>query len=190
MARVGEFSPSHCDGCPHPRGDGPEVFAGVAWDGEDVPTRVGMARLDCNPRAQCGGCPHPRGDGPTWDRSALVAMKMSPPAWGWPVNCVPFLEIRFDVPTRVGMARQRIELHKAPAGCPHPRGDGPPTHGGPRKEETMSPPAWGWPANLDDTFTRLGDVPTRVGMARREFKYMNSNTRCPHPRGDGPTMAS
>ena len=50
----------------------------------------------------------------------------------------------------------------------------------------MSPPAWGWPATRTATLQVEIDVPTRVGMARRDPEQRHPRHGCPHPRGDGP----
>ena len=154
--------------------------------GLDVPTRVGMARspaLHCCSRNRC---PHPRGDGPQKPPRRQTALKMSPPAWGWPDAFSVTGEAAADVPTRVGMARPEFELAKIEERCPHPRGDGPTTPNLIRMSSSMSPPAWGWPANEILQMIESGDVPTRVGMARYLRTSSMSDMRCPHPRGDGP----
>ncbi len=50
----------------------------------------------------------------------------------------------------------------------------------------MSPPAWGWPEVICVIFPIVQDVPTRVGMARKNKLRMSLVCGCPHPRGDGP----
>ena len=71
----------------------------------DVPTRVGMARIQSNLIDWLNGCPHPRGDGPTSRPRWRPCVRMSPPAWGWPDPTTGFRVQVTDVPTRVGMAR-------------------------------------------------------------------------------------
>ena len=129
MARSAFIVLIHCNRCPHPRGDGPTTsrmlkfnasMSPPAWGWPveikrpvapswDVPTRVGMARSSHFLANHQERCPHPRGDGPILDKSIIIEMKMSPPAWGWPdfftwANCSSV-----DVPTRVGMARAVIQ---------------------------------------------------------------------------------
>ena len=50
----------------------------------------------------------------------------------------------------------------------------------------MSPPAWGWPASASSGAAGGKDVPTRVGMARKDGLQAYAQAGCPHPRGDGP----
>ena len=49
---------------------------------------------------------------------------------------------------------------------PHPRGDGPQWHERIAGLGMFSPPAWGWPEDLDWSCLTLPVFPTRVGMAR------------------------
>ena len=171
---------------PHPRGDGPKrrskspstsSISPPAWgwpgitapaqnQDEDFPTRVGMARaLGFCPGGN-GGFPHPRGDGPLARQWWGARRWISPPAWGWPAGVVPESGRCRDFPTRVGMARERLDESNPLPGFPHPRGDGPPSQGHSRHRKAISPPAWGWPAAAAAARQSLGDFPTRVGMAR------------------------
>ena len=130
---------------PHPRGDGPVglwvhrvtvEISPPAWgwpaaaetnrqQEEDFPTRVGMARQIHSSRPRQVRFPHPRGDGPLYEPLWENTLKISPPAWGWPVMTVTTTTRNRDFPTRVGMAR-RLDLRGSTAGrFPHPRGDGP-----------------------------------------------------------------
>ncbi len=77
-------------------GDGP---------GGDFPTRVGMARFRGHCRDVRAGFPHPRGDGPRGFTKHLIRLRISPPAWGWPVMSKRVPAHHADFPTRVGMAR-------------------------------------------------------------------------------------
>ncbi len=156
----------------------------------DVPTRVGMARRQSHHARRRRGCPHPRGDGPAIRRVSDDRVKMSPPAWGWPVFCVSTRKIRCDVPTRVGMARRARRTGMRGVRCPHPRGDGPVVDLGGDVAGEMSPPAWGWPGETVAGIAMPYDVPTRVGMARRPQHWQGYAGRCPHPRGDGPRFLS
>ena len=54
----------------------------------------------------------------------------------------------------------------------------------------MSPPAWGWPDKWIARFADQEDVPTRVGMARQTPGSARAGGRCPHPRGDGPSISA
>ena len=132
----------------------------------DVPTRVGMARPHIMTITRFGRCPHPRGDGPAGENFACGDVLMSPPAWGWPAVEKAKAEGQIDVPTRVGMARGDPQPYCVLRRCPHPRGDGPLLGISRTALHGMSPPAWGWPACLRCRALRVGDVPTRVGMAR------------------------
>ncbi len=71
----------------------------------DVPTRVGMARVNHILSGLLQRCPHPRGDGPVPRHSRPQGIPMSPPAWGWPAFPLVICAEALDVPTRVGMAR-------------------------------------------------------------------------------------
>ncbi len=115
-----------CPRSPHPRGDGPcqtrlscrcRGFSPPAWGWSVVeqdrrllnkvlPTRVGMVRAG-GPGLQRSGCsPHPRGDGPVRIRGGFFHRVFSPPAWGWSVVIINFLNVPDVLPTRVGMVRR------------------------------------------------------------------------------------
>ncbi len=195
-------------GCPHPRGDGPRhhppwrvdrLMSPPAWGWparrddslrvrSDVPTRVGMARDHRRRCHQCPGCPHPRGDGPAKTINSSARTPMSPPAWGWPGAVANQPRRIPDVPTRVGMARCATSILRFSARCPHPRGDGPATPAMLAPRATMSPPAWGWPAEAVKLAGGFLDVPTRVGMARIPQHRGVLGGGGPHPRGDGPSQ--
>ena len=145
MARNADIETVLESGCPHPRGDGPRLglwssmvcwMSPPAWgwpakstykitNGNDVPTRVGMARSASRPMESQDGCPHPRGDGPKFQGESQWRFWMSPPAWGWPARARCRVASPSDVPTRVGMAREEKSAGGRLSGCPHPRGDGP-----------------------------------------------------------------
>ncbi len=176
---------------PHPRGDGPEIGERLGGDGmisppawgwpdgsrptidehEDFPTRVGMARFrPCRYRPR-GRFPHPRGDGPLYQSPEVRRMLISPPAWGWPAASIVVLNLRFDFPTRVGMARTACSRSQKNWGFPHPRGDGPLLGFVEEQVGEISPPAWGWPGTVIPTSGMDDDFPTRVGMARRCWDF-------------------
>ena len=145
MARADLYCRARHCGCPHPRGDGPNSYEWLlykvlmsppawGWPGSaiplahwaaDVPTRVGMARLNDILILFDARCPHPRGDGPNVMQELADQNAMSPPAWGWPDKPLAGTPPPVDVPTRVGMARAIISLFIVSLRCPHPRGDGP-----------------------------------------------------------------
>ena len=54
----------------------------------------------------------------------------------------------------------------------------------------ISPPAWGWPAQITTMNEVTRDFPTRVGMARILAISSGVCIRFPHPRGDGPMRAA
>ena len=134
MARGHLVVCGHTAGCPHPRGDGPwmtplrtfqAVMSPPAWGWpvvvtrhapacDDVPTRVGMARIQHHACINIPGCPHPRGDGPASAKISATQWSMSPPAWGWPGFLFATDANRKDVPTRVGMARAFVHLLAQP----------------------------------------------------------------------------
>ncbi len=114
--------------------------------------------------------------------------RISPPAWGWPGFLDPRLLALDDFPTRVGMARGGAGDGRADDGFPHPRGDGPGSSVPKGTSCSISPPAWGWPAQRRDSRPHQPDFPTRVGMARIRRHRGGSRRRFPHPRGDGPKL--
>ena len=75
-----------------------------------------------------------------------------------------------------------------PRSCPHARGDGPRrTPLGVRLLQ-LSPRAWGWSGGrLANSWHRIV-VPTRVGMVRQLLRLRRGTARCPHARGDGPSV--
>ena len=69
---------------------------------------------------------------------------------------------------------------------PHPRGDGPLHDDTVNELIKISPPAWGWPGDIEQAESGQTDFPTRVGMARF-IRYLKQTVAgFPHPRGDGP----
>ncbi len=96
-----------------------------AWDAEDFPTRVGMARNQIRQRQGNRRFPHPRGDGPGFLDRLATGGEISPPAWGWPDGGHALALAIDDFPTRVGMARVLAHVVEALSRFPHPRGDGP-----------------------------------------------------------------
>ncbi len=71
-----------------------------------------------------------------------------------------------DFPTCVGMARYADANFLALAGFPHLRGDGPVLRSDQIGAASISPPAWGWPADPLGPLDFSSDFPTCVGMAR------------------------
>ena len=59
-----------------------------------------------------------------------------------------------------------------------------------REHRAISPPAWGWPGQVEIQSGPYMDFPTRVGMARRVKMDTLHQMRFPHPRGDGPRTRS
>ncbi len=84
------------------------------------------------------------------------------------------------------MARPPSHSQDSRRGFPHPRGDGPGKNERCNSQLLISPPAWGWPAEVLDHSRPCRDFPTRVGMARRRQALQSPRHRFPHPRGDGP----
>ena len=149
-----------------------------------------MARRACPHLPRRLRFPHPRGDGPTclaiFSRSGLI----SPPTWGWPGLQEGTRDDSADFPTHVGMARNCAHTRLRARRFPHPRGDGPPMMFTKIHRQKISPPTWGWP---DGTGREVGgalDFPTHVGMARWWSYHFWRWRRFPHPRGDGPKIAS
>ncbi len=165
MARSQDGRDDRSHRFPHPRGDGPlgdlqwlvDVWISPpawGWPGLlasslvwliDFPTRVGMARVASILPLLLSRFPHPRGDGPLGDLQWLVDVRISPPAWGWPVFWLCVVLVLRDFPTRVGMARRRSARWSTTRRFPHPRGDGPQSMRRLYRTPTISPPAWGWP---------------------------------------------
>ncbi len=132
--------------------------------------------------------PHTRGDGPVLTCISTNPQGFSPHAWGWPETTALILSGQGVFPTRVGMARKKIQIKSQAARFPHTRGDGPQTAVMTHEEVEFSPHAWGWPAVSKRSCT-LGQVfPTRVGMARDYTLLRRMPRGFPHTRGDGPVF--
>ena len=86
------------------------------------------------------------------------------------------------------MARNLFHYANGNPRFPHPRGDGPVDEIMSMLSESISPPAWGWPAIGRHVTPNKRDFPTRVGMARGRVAIQDGLTRFPHPRGDGPPL--
>ncbi len=113
MARLSASDDAACYGFPHPRGDGPQyqesgggdgAISPPAWGwpevgtehmiaGRDFPTRVGMARSRKPIISEGKRFPHPRGDGPAPQETMPTSSRISPPAWGWPGELPPNVEL-------------------------------------------------------------------------------------------------
>ncbi len=210
MVRQSPRSGREAPRSPHPRGDGPaeyqsqwhyRLFSPPAWGwsvnapGSPVcravlPTRVGMVRAaNVAPSGEFRS-PHPRGDGPVFTTSQVIALRFSPPAWGWSVTEQEKENAMKVLPTRVGMVRARSSCASRPPGSPHPRGDGPGGAGFLVVVDRFSPPAWGWSARRDRRGGRDGVLPTRVGMVRPGARVSLRAVGSPHPRGDGPASVA
>ena len=174
-------------GSPHPRGDGPLVraapdsycaFSPPAWGWSAyrsacrissyvLPTRVGMVLAALVRVRRIGRSPHPRGDGPALKRFLIAEDAFSPPAWGWSMYPTGGSLPTQVLPTRVGMVRCDSNGGRVPSSSPHPRGDGPRPLSAHFRDDSFSPPAWGWSAGPRAQKTRATVLPTRVGMVHR-----------------------
>ena len=153
-------------GNPHARGDGPKLAGqmGIAerksprawgWTGAqaarllrriEIPTRVGMDRLQRFRHLAALRNPHARGDGPyNVDTDNRLRMK-SPRAWGWTGLIDRAGPAWAEIPTRVGMDRYGCQSWS--------------------KRRAKSPRAWGWTAFRWSASLVLMEIPTRVGMDR------------------------
>ena len=139
-------------------------------------------------KANCS--PHPRGDGPRATRISFFLAKFSPPAWGWSERNIMLRPNASVLPTRVGMVRKEILSLPCWYGSPHPRGDGPQQWTRPLRENSFSPPAWGWSDGELTESQKERVLPTRVGMVRVYWRRAKPIRRSPHPRGDGPQCST
>ena len=88
------------------------------------------------------------------------------------------------------MARANGIAFFFPYGFPHPRGDGPHIGNSQPLGVRISPPTWGWPVCSSISQHAGEDFPTHVGMARLADGSEFAVPRFPHPRGDGPGLAT
>ncbi len=210
MVRSSSSAAAQSPSSPHPRGDGPrtrslarryEAFSPPAWGWSGhgkrnalgravLPTRVGMVRLRPHCQPARPRSPHPRGDGPRAGMMRHYITEFSPPAWGWSAGRVRLPATLRVLPTRVGMVRQHRWRSRHQPRSPHPRGDGPAKGGQASWLKRFSPPAWGWSARARADPVEQRVLPTRVGMVRSVSAHMATLRCSPHPRGDGPAMAS
>ncbi len=178
---------------PHPRGDGPPIFAAPirafvfsppAWGWSVAragrgqfqavfPTRVGMVRHEHSLPHPQKRFPHPRGDGPRWLFAIRCDALFSPPAWGWSGVDAAVERFVSVFPTRVGMVRHTRNNTTRSTGFPHPRGDGPSTVGPASGSRWFSPPAWGWSEPVFVALRVEEVFPTRVGMVRFYLSPIN-----------------
>ena len=154
--------------------------------GDEIPTRVGMDRRAGAHAEPLPRDPHARGDGPLGERPGVVVGERSPRAWGWTAAEPPERHAQPEIPTRVGMDRDK-EVAMAPfIGDPHARGDGPSILTPASVASARSPRAWGWTDGAHSLVETLGEIPTRVGMDRWRTGQRRRHSRDPHARGDGP----
>ena len=150
--------------CPHTRGDDPPYskyflylpyLSPHAWgwslirqDSQKVellvPTRVGMILAVAYPKFFKISCPHTRGDDPLWTHSRIIAVILSPHAWGWSFLCKLSKFCKTLVPTRVGMILFYVKNIRCSQTCPHTRGDDPGYVPDELNKFFLSPHAWGW----------------------------------------------
>src|SRR5690606_26213820 len=129
-----------------------------------VPTRVGVDRLCLHLRGLRPGCPHARGGGPSQRKARIALIGLSPRAWGWTGADTRWEELRYVVPTRVGVDRRRPLSRRGSGGCPHARGCGPGRLRVFTVALALSPRAWGWTVQHVIYSFALAVVPTRVGV--------------------------
>ena len=130
---------------PHRRGDVPSVLPGFyvvdlispqAWGCtgrgayptsqlRNLPTGVGMYRLNYRPIPRLRQSPHRRGDVPTRIRDCATPMVISPQAWGCTGLRGGCRGQRSNLPTGVGMYRNPLPGIADNLESPHRRGDVP-----------------------------------------------------------------
>ena len=109
-------------------------------------------------------CPHARGGGPGRGSDVVGHLLMSPRTWGW-TWCSEFCRmVSGDVPTHVGVDRNRCADGSSRSGCPHARGGGPNIVVRGDIVSAMSPRTWGWTGVDRRPTTVVDDVPTHVGV--------------------------
>ena len=191
---------------PHARGDGPAVPPpsrpfrmrsprAWGWTGPgrhhdqpdlEIPTRVGMDRrsgqdswnvIEIPTRVGMDRSPRPRSE---W------ALRRSPRAWGWTECGIDLVADSVEIPTRVGMDRLSRPGKDGRQRDPHARGDGPGVLGWRIAGHARSPRAWGWTGTGRRRPLQGREIPTRVGMDRRERCRSPAVSGDPHARGDGP----
>ena len=115
-------------------------------------------------------------------------MLLSPRTWGWSGPGLCTGSGGAVVPTHVGMVRAKRRRAVGRRCCPHARGDGPQNLIVPFSFKKLSPRTWGWSEINLWTRKTIEVVPTHVGMVRRQHVSLSNNARCPHARGDGPSV--
>ncbi len=109
----------------------------------NVPTCVGVYRHGEQARIHRQECPHVRGGVPLLSQSSLVPKEMSPRAWGCTEIRQALECLVINVPTCVGVYRDKIAAAIAKEECPHVRGGVPTSRGRLTQHQKMSPRAWG-----------------------------------------------
>ncbi len=109
----------------------------------NVPTCVGVYRIQESKKNAGDECPHVRGGVPVVIDYTDPLIEMSPRAWGCTGKVERILDKTGNVPTCVGVYRRNGTERNAPRKCPHVRG-GVPRGLEPRRSILlMSPRAWG-----------------------------------------------
>ena len=211
-------------GCPRPRGDGPKKARAAGrcsrvppptrgWPlhlcrlslcQSGAPAHAGMAPRRGRSPPRCERCPRPRGDGPGSRHIHVLAHKVPPPTRGWPPVSIVTGGPGTGAPAHAGMARRQRNRLPWRAGCPRPRGDGPPPLSQPRPRCPrprgdgpsiqalfglslwVPPPTRGWPQPPSRAVVDHFGAPAHAGMARARSSFAEAWQRCPRPRGDGP----
>ena len=173
-----------------------------------VPTRVGVDRATGSPSRMAAPGPHARGGGPTRQPTHPRPSTRSPRAWGWTVGRGITAATPVQVPTRVGVDRDRTSAPSSSSPGPHARGGGPAPRERAPRAVYRSPRAWGWtgapevgrgdrrqvptrgggPVWPKSGWAALCQVPTRVGVDRRRSWRAPRCRPGPHARGGGPKV--
>ncbi len=170
------------------------------------PTCVGLNRVDSTTRAIQGTFPHMRGVEPPNSLQAFAIVSISPHAWGWTATDEFIFVLAGHFPTCVGLNRCGKSFPIIPITFPHMRGVEPKGKSAAWEEigisphawgwtvewensyygSSISPHAWGWTASLLFKLVNAKHFPTCVGLNRITSNIFNIFSTFPHMRGVEP----
>ena len=139
-------------------------------------------------RDDLAASPHARGDVPAFVLLWPIFLRFSPRPWGCSAARSWSRQVRYLLPTPVGMFRNTSRDRSAQRPSPHARGDVPFILVDIPPPQSFSPRPWGCSFRRCLLRRRVPLLPTPVGMFRSRRTSTASPMSSPHARGDVPTL--
>ena len=154
----------------------------------NLPTGVGMYRGTLDFKMLELKSPHRRGDVPCPPLKSTTDGEISPQAWGCTAQKLTTRPLRQNLPTGVGMYRNRSWSSSITEESPHRRGDVPYNKRRIDETEPISPQAWGCTEFHQRHSLTSANLPTGVGMYQTVYRKHPHWAESPHRRGDVPMI--